>query len=93
MNDKTDLERIKDKAQDVREDVNALASETVEATRKALDELTALLRANAYVTRDLGYAKLQDLSTSIQRNPLTSVALGVGVGFLFGLWRQRNVRR
>ncbi|MDR3460811.1 MAG: hypothetical protein P4L76_00670 [Beijerinckiaceae bacterium] len=93
MNDKTDLERIKDRAQDVREDVNALALETVEATRKALDELTALVRANAYVTRDLGYAKIHDLSASIQRNPLTSVAVGVGIGVILGSWRKGGGRR
>ena len=47
-----DLERIKDKARDVRVDVDELAAESVEALRKAVDELTAQLQANAVAAGD-----------------------------------------
>lgn len=93
MNDRPDLERIKDRAQDVREDVNALAAETAEAMRKAVDELKEIVRANASGTRDLGHAKLEDLSAAVRRNPITSLLLGIGFGLVVGLWRQRDIRR
>ncbi len=38
MGERPNLDRIKDRAQDVRKDVNALALETVDALRKAVDE-------------------------------------------------------
>jgi ElaB/YqjD/DUF883 family membrane-anchored ribosome-binding protein len=93
MGDMPDLDRIKDRAQDVHEDVNAFALETVEALRKALDELTKIASANASATRDLGYAKLEDLSAAVRRNPITYLAAGVGAGLIAGLWRQRDIRR
>ncbi len=93
MGDMPNLERIKDRAQDVRKDVNALALETVEALRKAVDELTTIASVNASGTRDFGNAKLEDLSAAIRRNPITFVAAGVCFGLIIGLWRQRDNRR
>jgi hypothetical protein len=93
MGDMPDLDRVKNSARDVHSDVNALAFETVEALRKAVEELTAIVGANAIATRDIGQAKLEDLSAAIRRNPLTYLAAGVGAGLVVGLWRQRDIRR
>ncbi len=93
MDDKPDLDRIKDRAQDVREDVNALAAEAIDAMRKSVDELKAIVAANASNSRDLGYAKLQDLKVAIRRDPLSALLLSFGFGLILGLWRQRDVRQ
>jgi archaellum component FlaC len=93
MGDMPNLDQIKDRAQDVRNDVNALALETVEALRKAVDELTVIASANAADTRDYGQAKLDDFSAAVRRNPLGYLAAGVGLGLVVGLWRQRDIRR
>ncbi len=93
MGERPDLDRIKDRAEDVRKDVNALALETVDALRKAVDELTVIASVNAAGTRDFGNAKMEELSAAIRRNPLSFVAAGVGVGLIIGLWRQRDIRR
>ncbi len=93
MGDMPDLDRIKNSARDVHNDVNALALETVEALRKAVEELTTIIGVNAATTRDIGQAKLEDLSAAIRRNPLSYLAAGVGAGLVIGLWRQRDIRR
>ena len=93
MGEKPDFDRIKDRAQDVRKDVNALALETVEALRKAVDELTVIASVNAVGTRDFGNAKLEEFSASIRRSPISFVAAGFGLGLIIGLWRQRDVRQ
>jgi len=89
---KPDLERIKDKARDVRVDVDELAAESVLALQKAVDDLTAQLRANAANARDAGSARLDEVKHVVRRNPLGALALAAGAGLLVGLWRQRNVR-
>ncbi len=87
-----ELLRVKERAQDVREDVNALASETVLALRKAVDDLSTLLSSNALDARDLGFMKLDEISASIQRRPLAAVGLAAGLGLIVGLWRHRDGR-
>ena len=82
---KPDLANIKDKAQDVRDDINEMAVENLEALRKAVDALSTQLRANASTARELGFEKLDDVSTSIERNPLAAVALAAGLGLIAGL--------
>jgi ElaB/YqjD/DUF883 family membrane-anchored ribosome-binding protein len=89
---KPDLERIKDKARDVRVDVDELAAESVEALRKAVDELTAQLQANAVAAGDAWSAKRNEVEDAVRRNPFTALALAAGAGLIIGLWRQRNVR-
>lgn len=93
MGDMPNLDQLKDRAQDVRKDVNALALESVEALRKAVDELTTIARANAVDTRDYSQAKLEEFSAAIRRNPLGYFAAGVGLGMVVGLWRQRDISR
>jgi ElaB/YqjD/DUF883 family membrane-anchored ribosome-binding protein len=87
-----DLERIKDKARDVRVDVDELAAESVEALRKAVDRLTVVLRTNAMTARDAGSAKIGEIKQAVRRNPLSALALAAGSGLIVGLWRQRNIR-
>ena len=89
---KPDLERLKDKARDVRVDVDELAAESVEALRKAADQLTAQLQANAFTARDAWSAKIDEVKYAVRRNPLTALALAAGAGLILGLWRQGNVR-
>jgi len=87
-----DLERLKDKARDVRVDVDELAAESVEALRKAVDQLTLVLQTNAMTARDAGSAKIGEIKHAVRRNPLSALALAAGAGLIIGLWRQRNVR-
>jgi ElaB/YqjD/DUF883 family membrane-anchored ribosome-binding protein len=87
-----DLERIKDKARDVRVDVDELAAESVEALRKAVDRLTEQVQASASTARNAGSAKLDEVRHSVWQNPLTALALAAGAGLIVGLWRQRDVR-
>jgi hypothetical protein len=86
------LERIKDKARDVRVDVDELAAESVEALRKAVDRLTVVLRTNAMTARDAGSAKIGEIKQAVRRNQLSALALAAGSGLIVGLWRQRNIR-
>jgi ElaB/YqjD/DUF883 family membrane-anchored ribosome-binding protein len=86
-----DLERIKDKARDVRVDVDELAAESIEALRKAVERLTAQVQANASSARDAGSVKLDEVKYAVRRNPLTALALAAGAGLIVGLWRQRDV--
>ena len=89
---RSNVENIKDKAQDVRDDINAMAVENLEALRKAVDALLTQLKANALTARDLGFEKLDDASASIRRNPLAAVALAAGVGLIVGLWRHSDAQ-
>jgi ElaB/YqjD/DUF883 family membrane-anchored ribosome-binding protein len=89
---KPDLERIKDKARDVRVDVDELAAESVEALRKAVDELTAQLQANDVAAGDAWSAKRDEVEDAVRRNPFAALALAAGAGLIIGLWRQRNLR-
>ena len=73
-------------------DVDELAAESVEALRKAVDELTAQLQANAVNARGAGSVKLDEGEDAVRRNPPGALALAAGAGLLVGLWRQRNVR-
>jgi ElaB/YqjD/DUF883 family membrane-anchored ribosome-binding protein len=89
---KQNLENIGNKAQDVGDDINAIASDNLDALRKAVDGLSTQLRANASGARDFGFASLDDMSDPIKRNPLASVALAAGAGLLIGLWRRGDER-
>jgi ElaB/YqjD/DUF883 family membrane-anchored ribosome-binding protein len=88
----SDLNRLKDKARNVRVDVDDLAAESVEALRKAADRLTVVLQANAMTARDAGSAKIDEIKLAVRRNPLSALALAAGAGLIVGLWRQRNIR-
>jgi ElaB/YqjD/DUF883 family membrane-anchored ribosome-binding protein len=88
-----ELERIKDRAKDLREDVGALTAETMVALRKSIDDLTALLTSNAWSARNRGYEQLSRLEGSIRSNPLQSIALAACGGLIIGLWRRRNLDR
>jgi ElaB/YqjD/DUF883 family membrane-anchored ribosome-binding protein len=88
--DQPDLERIKDKARDVRVDVDELAAESVYALRKAVERLTAHVQANTSTARDAGSAKLDEVKYAVRRNPLTALALAAGAGLILGLWRRRD---
>jgi ElaB/YqjD/DUF883 family membrane-anchored ribosome-binding protein len=87
-----DLDRIKDKARDVRVDVDELAAESVDALRKAVERLTAQVQANASMARDAGFVKLDEVKHAVRRRPLSALALAAGAGLIVGLWRQRDVR-
>lgn len=86
-----DLERIKDKARDVRVDVDELAAESVEALRRAVDRLTAEMQANASTARDAWSAKIGEVKVAVQRNPLAALTIAAGAGLIVGLWRQRTI--
>lgn len=99
-------------------DVDALASQAVDAVQKAVDDLTQLLRAHAPEAaaalkeasraagenigglaqelkddaREIGRARLDDLSGAVRRNPLTALAIAAGVGLIVGLWNNRGDR-
>ena len=111
---KHDLDEAKSKALDAKDDLNGLSDQAIAALRGTVDELTALLKANAAGTvaalkqagqsassnvndlagnaRDLGRDKLDDLSEAVRRNPLTSLALAVGAGMIFGMMRRNHHR-
>jgi ElaB/YqjD/DUF883 family membrane-anchored ribosome-binding protein len=99
-------------------DINALASQTVDAVQKAVDDLTELLSSHAPEAvaalkeaskaagenigdlahelkddaREIGRARLDDLSVAVRRNPLTALAIAAGVGLIVGLWNNRGGR-
>lgn len=83
---------IKEKAQIVRDDINELTAESITALRRSVDELSARLTASATEVRNRGYTEMNNLSDTIRRNPLQSVALAAGCGLVVGLWRRRSLR-
>jgi ElaB/YqjD/DUF883 family membrane-anchored ribosome-binding protein len=84
----SDLGEIKDKAREVRDDVDARSADDFEAVQKAINELTLQLRANAANAADMGFARLDEVKEAVRRNPLQSLALAAGAGLIVGLWRR-----
>jgi hypothetical protein len=72
------------------EDLAALLSvdsaATLDALKQARHAATENLAGVADDARDLGLAKLEDLSAAVRRNPLAWLAGAVGVGVIVGLW-------
>lgn len=73
-------------------DTRELAAE-IEALRNDLQSLgnTVTRLANKQIGRvqDVASEKAQEAEEAIRRNPLTAVAIAVGLGFLFGLITRR----
>ena len=89
---RANIDDIRDKARDVRDDINAMAVENLDSLRKAVDALSTQLRANASDAREAGFARLDELADQVRRNPLASIALAAGAGLLIGLWRRGDAR-
>lgn len=90
LGESPELQRVKEKAKDLRDDVNELTAETIVALRKSIEQLSAVLAANALEARNRGYSELNNLKEAIRRSPLQSVALATGCGLIIGLWRRRS---
>ncbi len=69
------LDEVKTRVRQMREDINGAVSDASERSREAFAE----------VSDNLGEA----IETSLREHPMTTVALAVGLGFLFGTaWRR-----
>jgi ElaB/YqjD/DUF883 family membrane-anchored ribosome-binding protein len=66
------------------------AAGTVAALKQASQSATSNVNDLAGNARDLGRDKLDDLSEVVKRNPLTSLALAVGAGMVFGMMRRNH---
>jgi ElaB/YqjD/DUF883 family membrane-anchored ribosome-binding protein len=77
---------------DLRESRGALSGE-IDAIRADLQNLTSTVArvANKQIERaqDTAVGAVQQADEAIRRNPLTSIALAVGLGFLFGVFTRR----
>jgi hypothetical protein len=78
------------------EDLAALLGVDSVATLDALKQARHAAAENftgvADDARDLGLAKLEDLSAAVRRNPLAWLAGAIGVGLIVGLWRKGDRR-
>jgi hypothetical protein len=78
------------------EDLAALLGVDSAATLDALKQARHAAAENfagvADDARDLGLAKLEDLSAAVRRNPLAWLVGAVGVGLIIGLWRKGDRR-
>jgi hypothetical protein len=78
------------------EDLAALlgvdSAATLDAFKQARHAASENFAGVADDARDLGLAKLEDLSAAVRRNPLAWLAGAVGVGLIVGLWRNGDRR-
>jgi hypothetical protein len=65
---------------------------TIEALKKAGQTASDNLAGLAHGAKDIGDAKLDDLSAAVRRNPLAWLGAAVGLGLIVGLWRGRDGR-
>jgi hypothetical protein len=65
---------------------------TLDALKQARHAAAENLAGVADDARDLGQAKLEDLSAAVRRNPLAWLAAAVGIGLIVGLWRSGDRR-
>ena len=63
-----------------------------EASRAAGENIGDLAHELKDDAREIGRARLEDLSVAVRRNPLTALAIAAGVGLIVGLWNNRGGR-
>ena len=63
-----------------------------EASRAAGENMGDLAHELKDDAREIGRARLEDLSVAVRRNPLTALAIAAGVGLIVGLWNNRGGR-
>jgi ElaB/YqjD/DUF883 family membrane-anchored ribosome-binding protein len=68
------------------------ASALKEASKAAGENIGDLAHELKDDAREIGRARLDDLSAAVRRNPLASLAIAAGVGLIFGLWNNRGGR-
>jgi ElaB/YqjD/DUF883 family membrane-anchored ribosome-binding protein len=86
------LEALYRTAEELTALLKANGAGAVAAVKQAGQSASSNVNDLAGNARDLGRDKLDDLSEAVRRNPLTSLALAVGAGMIFGMTR-RNPRR
>ena len=63
-----------------------------EASRAAGENIGDLAHELKDDAREIGRARIEDLSVAVRRNPLTALAIAAGVGLIVGLWNNRGGR-
>ena len=65
-------------------DLSADAQEVRESIKDLGDSVGHMASRQYERAQDMATDAIQETGDAIQRNPLTSIAIGLGVGFLFG---------
>ena len=89
----TDIELIKNQLERLREDFTALGEMVGMTARHRYQSARDDLARNAETTRaqavDQLTASLNEAEATVRRNPLTALAIVLGIGYLFGLFSRK----